>query len=357
MAQGRSPLGSFALQGNRAAGGRPGPDARAQLRPFLGGLAKLGLAICALVVLGTVGFMITEDTSLGYGFLWTLDTVATVGSIPDPTNTGAHVVKVILIVLGVGTLFYALVTVTEFFVTGHLGALLQERRTLRAIDAMQDHLLICGFGRVGRQVARDARVAGRQYVVIDTTPESRDHAEAVGAAFVEGSPSDDDVLRDAGIDRAAAVLACVDNDADNIFITLTVRELRPDITIVARASKEDSEKKLRRAGADRVVSPYKASGVEMARLALHPQVTGVVDVAPEYRLEEIEVTAGCEAVGRTLADIRGASVIAALRRPDGSVVPQPGGDIVLRPGDVLVAMGETGALERLEGRLAPAAAA
>ncbi len=327
---------------------------RRQLLQFLERLAMLGLAICVLLVAGTIGFMVTEGTSVGYGFVWTLDTVATVGSIPDPSGTGGQIVKVALIVFGVGTLFYALVTVTEFFVAGHLGGLLEERRALKKIDSLSDHILICGFGRVGRQAARDLLAARRSFVVIDSNPaETREHAEAIGAPFIEGPPSDDDVLRTAGIMRAAGVMACVDSDAENIFTTLTARELRSDITIVARASVEDSESKLRRAGADRIVSPYKSSGSEMVRFALHPQVTGVVDVAPEYRMEEIEVTVGCEAAGQTLEEVRGSSVIVALRRPDGAVHPQPPADTVLRDGDVLVAMGETSALERLEGLMAP----
>ena len=149
-------------------------------------------------------------------------------------------------------------------------------------------------------------------------------------------------------------MACVDSDAENIFITLTARELRTDITIVARASVEDSESKLRRAGADRIVSPYKTSGSEMVRLTVQPQVTGVVEVAPEYRMEEIEVTVGCEAVGRKLEEIRGSSTIVALRGRDGTVEPHPPADTVLRDGDVLVAMGETRVLERLERLMAPA---
>jgi voltage-gated potassium channel len=213
--------------------------------------------------------------------------------------------------------------------------------------------LICGFGRVGRQAARDLRTAGRRFVVRDNNPdETREHAEAMGAPFVEGSPSDDEVLRSAGIMRAAGVMACVDSDAENIFITLTARELRSDITIVARASVEDSESKLRRAGADRIVSPYKTSGSQMVRLALHPQVTGVVDVAPEYRMEEIEVTVGCEAAGHTVDEVRGASTIVALRR-DGGIEPQPGGETILHDGDVVVAIGKTEALEKLETQLAP----
>jgi voltage-gated potassium channel len=242
---------------------------RGELRQFLRRLAILLGAIGILLLAGTAGFALTEGTSVGFGFVWSLDTVATVGSIPEPTSTGGQVVKVVLIVLGVGTLFYALVTVTEFFVAGHLSGLLQERRLLNEIDALQDHILICGFGRVGRQAARDLRTEGRDFVVIDTNIEAtRAHAAELEAPIVHGAASDDSVLRRAGIMRAAGVIACVDSDAENVFITLTVREMRPDLPIVARAAAEDSERKLRHAGADRVVSPYKESGSEMVRLAV-----------------------------------------------------------------------------------------
>jgi voltage-gated potassium channel len=244
--------------------GEPG-----QLRPFLERLGMLLGAILLVLLLGAVGLAATEGTSIGYGFVWALDTAATVGSIPDPETVGGQIVKFGLVVFGVGTLFYALVTVTEFFVAGHLSGLLEERRALRKVNSMKDHILICGFGRVGRQAARDLRAAGRDFVVLDNNPEeTREHAEAMGAPFIEGSPSDDEVLRDAGIMRAAGVMACVDSDAENVFITLTARELRSDITIVARAAAEATERKLLHAGADRVVSPYKESGSEMARLTL-----------------------------------------------------------------------------------------
>ena len=118
-------------------------------------------------------------------------------------------------------------------------------------------------------------------------------------------------------------MACVDSDAENIFIALTARELRPDIAIVARASQEEAESKLRRAGADRVISPYKSSGTEMARLALHPNVTGTMDVAAEYRLEEITVQHGSAGVARTVGDVRGGSFIVGVRHADGSFQPQP----------------------------------
>jgi voltage-gated potassium channel len=327
--------------------------ARAEMIVFLRRLAWLCVAIVGLIVAGTVSFVVIEGTSAWRGFRWTLDTVATVGSIPAPHDIAGQILIVVLIVLGVGTLFYALVTATEFLVAGHLSGLLEGRRTQRMIDALNDHYVICGFGRVGRQVARDLRAANAQYVVVDEDPENRELAAAVGVRFIEGRPSEDEMLRAAGIERARAVLACVDSDAENIFITLTARELRSDITIVARASVEDSESKLRRAGADRIVSPYKTSGSHMVRFALHPQVTGVVDVAPEYRMEEIEVTVGCEAAGRSLDEVRGETTIVALRR-NGGVQAQPGGETVLSDGDVVVAIGETAALESLESQLAPA---
>jgi voltage-gated potassium channel len=255
--------------------------------------------------------------------------------------------------VGVGTLFYALVTMTEFFVAGHLGEILEERRTLKKIDDLKNHHLICGFGRVGRQVAKDVELAGEGFVVIDGLEENREIADHMGALFLLGRPSDDEMLKSAGIARAVSVLACADSDAENIFTCLTARELRSDITIVARASVEDSEKKLLRAGADRVISPYKSSGAEMARLALQPQVTGVVDVAPEYRMEEIDVSEGCAGEGRTIGEVRGTTTVAAVRTADGRVSAQPALDTVLRAGDVMVAMGTTEDLRKLEQLFAP----
>jgi voltage-gated potassium channel len=300
-----------------------------------------------------IGFAAAEDTSLWVGFVWSLDTIATVGSIPSPETTSGQILKVVLIVLGVGTLFYALVALTEFFVAGHVTGLLEERRRQRLVDGLSDHYLVCGFGRVGRQVVRDLRAAGASFVVIDRNPDSLQAADEVGAPYVVGEAADDQLLRQAGIERARALIACADSDAENVFITLTARELRPDMTVVARASGDEAEQKLRRAGAQRVVSPYKSSGSEMARLALHPQVAGVVDVAPEYRMEEIEVTPGCPGAGRPLADLAGSAIIAAVREPNGTLVPQPAGETVVQPGDVVIAIGMASTLDRLEMLFAP----
>jgi voltage-gated potassium channel len=321
---------------------------RHELVAFTRRLGQLGIVIAALLLAGTAGFILTTDDGPWDAFVLALDTVATVGSIPSPQNTTAELVKAGLIVFGVGTLFYALVTVAEFFVAGHLGEILAERRTQKEINSLSGHYIICGFGRVGRQVARDLRAAGASYVVIDSNPDNRELADAVGVRFLEGAPSDDELLRAAGIERARGLVACMDSDAENIFTTLTARELRADIAIIARASVEDSEKKLKRAGADRVISPYKSSGTEMARLALHPQVSGTQQVAAEYRMEEIEVGAGCAGVGRTIGDVRGGAFIVGLRYTDGGFQPMPPAETKLGPGDVVMALGTPNTLDRLE---------
>jgi voltage-gated potassium channel len=324
-----------------------------ELRHFARRIGLLFALIAGLLVFGTVGLSLSEGTNVWDSFVWALDIVATVGSIQAPTDVGGQIIKVVLIVLGVGTLLYALIAVTEFFVAGHLSGLLEDRRTRRMIDSLTDHYLICGFGRVGRQVARDLAAAGAKYVVIDPDPENRERAQAVGVRFLEGLASEDELLRSAGIERARGIVACVDDDAENIVITLSARELAPDIKIIARASAEHSEKKLLRAGADRVISPYKTSGTEMARLALHPNVSGAVELAPEYRMEEIEVTSGCPGSGCTIGEIQGGATIAALIRPDGNFVAQPPTETMLAEGDVLVAMGTERTMSRLEALFEP----
>jgi voltage-gated potassium channel len=328
--------------------------ARRELRMFTRRLGVLMAALVVLIVVGTIAFAISEGTSIAYSFVWTLDTVTTLGAIQDPHDAAGRVVVVALELFGIVTLFYGLATVAEFFVSGQLSGLLAERRAQKMIDSYSDHFIICGFGRVGRQVARDLQAGGVKHVTIDNSAAHHEAARALDVPYIEDSAADDDVLLQAGIERARAVIACVDSDAENIFITLSARGLRSDILIIARASAEDSEKKLLRAGADRVISPYKTSGSEMARVALHPQVGGAVQVA-DYRMEEIEVSAVCEGVGKTVDQVRGESLIVALRRTNGRLEPQPEPHTVINSGDMLVAIGTPDAIERLESVFQPLA--
>jgi voltage-gated potassium channel len=327
--------------------------ARQEVRLFMRRLGILLSALVALILAGTVGFAVIEGTSLAYGLIWTLDTITTVGSISEPHDAGGRVLKVAVELLGIATLFYALATIAEFFVSGQLSGLVEERRLQKMIDSYADHYIVCGFGRVGRQVARDLLAAGRTPVVVDDNFDNRETARELGVPYIEAEPAHDEVLKQAGIDSAKAVIACVDSDAENIFITLTARGLRPDILIVARASAEDTEQKLVRAGADRVISPYKTSGTEMARIALHPQIGGAVEAA-DYRIEEIRVAPASRVAGRRIKDVRGQAAIVALRHQRGQLEAQPSPDAVIQPGDTLVALGPPGALERLEALLEPA---
>jgi voltage-gated potassium channel len=259
---------------------RPGrAAARLEMMFFLRRIALLMGLVTVLVLGGAAAFAKFEDASYWRGFTWALDTVATIGSIPNPQTLGGDVTMVVLTIFGVGTMFFVLVTLTELFVAGDLSGLLDERRMQSKIAQLTDHYLICGFGRVGRQVAKDLRAGDVPFVVIDDNPGVREYAEEADVLLVEGRGSDDHTMQEAGIERACAVVACVDSDAENIFVTLTARELRPDIPIVARAAVESSERKLIRAGANEVVSPYKASGRTMASLALvAPQRAGARNV-------------------------------------------------------------------------------
>jgi voltage-gated potassium channel len=255
---------------------RPGrAAARLEMMFFLRRIALLVGSVALLMLAGGAALAGFEDVSYWSGATWALDTVATIGSIPNPQTLGGDIAIVILTIFGVGTMFFVLVTLTELFVAGDLSGLLDERRMQSKIAQLSDHYLICGFGRVGRQVAKDLRAGEVPFVVIDDNPDVREYAEEENVLLVEGRGSDDHTMQEAGIERACAVVACVDSDAENIFVTLTARELRPDIPIVARAAVESSERKLIRAGANEVVSPYKASGRTMASLALAaPQRAG-----------------------------------------------------------------------------------
>ena len=335
-----------------AAALRQREHARREVRLFIRRLGILLVALGGMVIAGTIGFAVIEHVSPAYGFEWTIDTITTLGSIPDPPDAAGRALKVGLELLGIGTLFYALATVAEFFVSGQLSGVLEDRRIEKMISSFADHYIVCGFGRVGRQVARDLRSAGARFVLIDPNPANREAARATGAPLIESQASDDEILKQAGIERAFGVIACVDSDAENIFIALTARELRSDIFIVARASAEDSEKKLLRAGADRVISPYKTSGAAMARVALRPQVGGAFEVA-DYRMEEIEVSPVCEGVGKKIADVSGPALIVAVRHPDGELETSPPPQTVINSGDLIIAMGAPTAVERLERMFQP----
>jgi voltage-gated potassium channel len=312
-------------------------------------------ALFGVVIVGTVGYVL-----LGFGFLdaiyQTVTTVTTVGFRElEPLDGPGQVFTIALILAGVGTALYTLTVLLEALVEGHVGEAMERRRMDKQINALSGHVIVCGWGRVGRAAAKELEGAGKSVVVVDLDPEraatvARPHLNVVGDA------SDDDVLRHAGIERASALVAAVSTDAANLFITLSARSLQPDLFVVARAREESSVEKLLRAGADRVVNPQEIGGARIAAFVARPRVTEFLDVVmhareTELMLEEISLSAGSELLGSSLGAARvrdrtGALVL-ALHDPDAGLVTVPAADLVMKPGQILIAIGTPTQLENL----------
>ena len=232
------------------------------------------------------------------------------------------------------------------------------------IDQLSDHFIICGYGRVGRRAAEEFAVSGEPFVVLDFNPDALAAAKERGVFFLEGRGSEDEDLARAGVDRAKGLLASADSDAENMYITLSARARCPELTIVARASDEEAERKLVLAGADRIVRPYTAAGIEMAKLALKPQVAAFLELVsshagPDLRFEEIEISSQCPEAGRTIRELAirrtTGAVVIAVRKPDGRFEITPDPDERIDVGDVVIAIGTEPELRALEDMFAPRA--
>jgi voltage-gated potassium channel len=222
----------------------------------------------------------------------------------------------------------------------------------KRISQMSDHAIVCGFGRVGRTVVEELERDGIPYLVIDKS-EAREHEllDAVSAYFIGDATKRDD-LEAAGINRARALISAVDDDAENIFITMVARSVSPKVWIVARAEQEDSIERLQTAGASRVFSPFVTAGREMAYAAVKQRVVDFIEVEAEnaapLRLEELRIDEGSDLVGKVLGSVRGRASALAIRHADGSVESPPPDDVVLQQGDALVLLGDRDDLRPLE---------
>jgi voltage-gated potassium channel len=228
--------------------------------------------------------------------------------------------SIVLLISGVAIFLYLAGAVVEMITRGVVQDVFGERRRKRQIDDLQDHTIICGFGRVGRRVAAEFNLTGRDFVVLDSNQESVAAAVEHGALVVHGDGTEDAGLEAAGLAHARALIACADSDENNLYITLSARAARPDLFIIARASDASAARKLRLAGADRVVEPYSSAGLQIANLVLKPQVADYLDIVAtagghELRFEEIDVTTECSSCGKSIRDLRvrdatGAMIIA-----------------------------------------------
>jgi voltage-gated potassium channel len=328
-------------------------------------LRRLAYAILALVVvlaIGTIGFRELVDESWLQSFYRAIVSVSLTGLDTVPKNDSARVLTIFMVLAGITIFAYVGSLVVEAIARGVIGGLWAERRRRRAIDKLRDHYIICGFGRVGRRVAEEFRHAEAPFVVLDYSPEALEAAREARVLFIEGNGTDDEDLARAGLSDARGLVAASDDDADNLYIALSARAAKPDLLIVARASTDDAVKKLKLAGADRVVQPYLAAGRVMANLVLKPQVTAFVDVVTsgsgaDLRFEEIEVTDACGQGGKSIRDLdirkETGALVVALRKQDGTFDTTPTPEAMLDVGDVLIAAGTTDELRALEEIFAP----
>jgi voltage-gated potassium channel len=325
-------------------------------------IARLLVAVGLTLVVGTIAFRETLHEGWFHSFYRSVVTITLTGLDSIPSNDSARIVSLVLVVAGVTLIAYAGAVIFESIAGGVLTGALAQRRRERTIEQLHDHFIICGYGRVGRRVGEEFRAAGVPYVVVDFHEDAISAAEEDGVLLVDGDSTRDENLRRAGLDRAEGLVAASDSDADNLYVVLSARSARPDLTIVARASGSDAERKLAQAGADRVVLPYTTAGQVMANLVLKPQVTAFLDVVttatgPDLQLAEIEVRRTCAAAGRTIRDLRirhetGAIVI-ALRKADGSFDTTPEPDTPIEVGDVLIGVGSPDEIRSLEDLFAP----
>lgn len=320
------------------------------------------LAFACVLAAGTVGFHVLLDEGWVSAFYRAVVTTTLTGLNSKPEGSAAELFSVALLFSGVVIFLYVAGVIVEAMARGVLGGAWAERRKRQLIEGLRNHYIICGYGRVGRRVAAEFREAGVDYVVLDFNSEALALAGEHGDRYLEGNATRDDDLHAAGLMRARGLVASSDSDVDNLYITLSARAARQDLLIVARAGDEDAAKKLRLAGADRVVQLYSTAGKEMATLVLKPQVAAFLDVAsatggPELRFEEIVVTRECDHAGRSIGELRvrahtGALII-ALRKRDGTFDTTPTAEATLDVGDVMIAVGTGAELRALEELFAP----
>jgi voltage-gated potassium channel len=308
----------------------------------------------AVMVVGTLGYL-AFGMSFTDAAYQTVTTVTTVGfrELKD-FDVAEQWFTIFIIIVGASTVLYTFTLAVQVVVDGQLRDFLGRRFMDREIGKLNDHTIVCGWGRVGRAVAEDLAGAGHDVVVVDLNPE---RVQNIPFPTVVGDATLDSTLRRAGLERAGALIAALEGDAENLFVTLSARAIKPDLFIVARARQDESVPKLANAGADRVVNPQELGAARMASFVARPNVAEFVDVVMherslEFRMQEFEVSESSPLAGKTLrdADLRKQTgvLILALRRVDGSFTTNPDPGLVIEPHQVLIAVGTDDDIARLD---------
>ncbi len=325
-------------------------------------LRVAALFLAAVVITGVMGYRFLEGYTWLEALYMTIITLTTVGfqEVRPLTPTG-RIFTIVLLAGGVGVVFYTAIAVAQNVVEGEFQQFFGRRRMEKRIGSLTDHYLVCGFGRIGEVVCRELASKPVPFVVIEQREERARKAEEAQHLVLEGDASEEKVLLEAGVMRAKGLFATLPNDAHNVFVTLTAKELNPSLFVVARAETERSEKTLAHAGADKVISPYAMGGHRMAQAALRPAVVDIIELVTHYQslelqLEEIVVPSKSPCEGVTLRDSglreQLGVIVVAIKRASGEMLFNPSADERIEAGDRLVALGEGMRLKELERRVA-----
>jgi voltage-gated potassium channel len=312
-----------------------------------------------LLLAGTLGYYFVEpEYSLFDSLYMTVTTLTTVGyGEVHPLSTAGRTFTMLLLLGGVFTLFYAATEGIRAIVSGEVQGLWEKQRMERSLSALKDHMIICGFGRMGRYVCREFSTQGLPFVVVDRAGELLHGFDIPHGIALPGDATSDEILKKAGVERARALVCVAASDADNLYITMSARLLNDQLFIVARAENELAQEKLLRAGANRVVSPYVIGGARMAHAILRPTVVDFIELATrtehlDLQIEEVQLTSRSKLVGAMLRDSRlrqdQGIVIVAIKKATGHMVYNPQSDTVFEAGDILIVLGNREQLDELE---------
>lgn len=340
---------------------RPAITLGEALRPFRRRFSWVGIYFLAVFFFGMAGYAAIEGWGWFEALYMSVTTVTSVGFMEvRPLSSAGRSFTLVLIILGITGLGMWWALTTALIVELDLGGVLRRRRIMRSIEELKNHLIVCGVGRMGRVVVDELEQSGQPFVVIENNPSRlamllENNPDVL---VIEGDATREQTLRTARISRASGLAACLADDADNLLVCITARHLNPELTTVARAYNEESVEKLRRAGAEHVISPNRTGGIRMAFSLLRPYVVSfldcvVSDVGIELRLEQAAIPETSHLAGRTLAEARipqrTGLIILGLRRlgHEGRLVYNPGPETRLQAGDVMIVLGESQQVQQL----------
>jgi voltage-gated potassium channel len=310
----------------------------------------IAVIFLSLLFIGAFGYMILEDTGFWMGMYLTVITVFTVGyGDIVPIHPAGRVFTVFLVISSVSFVMYTFSKITETMIEGELRGLFKRRKMNKQISRLRDHYIVCGFGRIGKEICKILQEHHRPFIVIEKDEEESKSLDELQYMRLEGDAADDDVLQSAGIDRAKGLVSVVASDADNLYITLTARGLNPSLYIMARSSGGPGvQTKLKRAGASKVISPYSIGARRMAHLIVRPTVSDFIDLTMragelDLMMEELKVSSASHLNGKNLieSEIRKKYdvIVVAIKRQDGVMLFNPRSETVIMAGDILIVLG------------------